>query len=53
MLPFGAVTVTGRAAPALKGMSGLVSTHFTQDREAETVAAKGRSGCAAPDPPCR
>ena len=34
--PFGAVTVIGLPAPA-----GEVSTPFTQDRAAETVAAKG------------
>ena len=32
----------GRFAPSLKGMSGLVSTDFTQDSPAARVEAKGQ-----------
>ena len=39
--PPAAVTVTGRAAPALNGISGLVSTAFTQDSAADMVDANG------------
>src|SRR5437016_2990489 len=40
-VPLGAVTVMGRPAPALNGMSGLVSTTLMHDSVAETVDANG------------
>src|SRR4051794_39361488 len=40
-LPGGAVTVIGRSAPSLKGMSGLVSAAFRQETLAEMTEAKG------------